>query len=132
MTIISLRPPTILGPGEYGFWADRRAAMSEVEDPCWNYGSWIDSRDTASAVAAALVADLAGHRSLLIAADDISSYRPGREVIDELYPRLEWRGGPEHDADPYAALVRSDHAKQLLGWKPEHLWKTWSDRNADD
>lgn len=128
MASVCLRPPTVLGPEEYDDWYRRRLSMPEVDDPFWNYGSWIDSRDLADAVVGALAVSGAVHERLLVAAADISSFRPGRAVVEELYPDIEWRGGPEDD--PFAALVDSSRASRVLGWAPRFRWQTWLDHRS--
>lgn len=120
---VSLRPPNVLAPEEYAAWQDRRRQIPEAEDPVWNYGSWIDARDLAAAVERGLTAPLTGSVSLFVAADDIASNRPGRDVLAERYPHVQWRGPA--DAGPYDALVSSARAKQVLGWQPQHLWDDW-------
>lgn len=125
MATVCLRPPTVLGPDEYDDWHRRRIELTELNDPFWNYGSWIDSRDLARAVVAALRVEGLVHERLLVTADDISSFRPGREVVEERYPGLDWRGGPAYDDAPFRSLVDCTRAKRFLGWRPEHEWQRW-------
>lgn len=125
LTTICLRPPTILAPDEYPMWRERRATVPEVEDPVWNYGTWIDVRDFADATVRALECPTpeGGHAVLLVTGPDVSSNRPGRDVVRERYPDLEWRGGPEWDEDPYRTLVDLSRAWEVLGWTPRHFWQ---------
>lgn len=120
---VSLRPPNVLAPEEYAAWQERRRRIAEVDDPVWNYGSWIDARDLATAVEAGVTAPVTGSIALFVAADDIASNRPGRDVLAERYPHVPWRGPA--DCGPYDALVSSARAKQVLGWQPQHRWGPW-------
>lgn len=120
---VSLRPPNVLAPEEYAAWQERRRQIPEVEDPVWNYGSWIDARDLATAVERGLTAPDTGSIALFVAADDIASNRPGRDVVTERYPHVPWRGPA--DSGPYDALVSCARAKQVLGWQPRHRWGDW-------
>jgi UDP-glucose 4-epimerase len=118
---ICLRPPAVLGLARHAEFAAARAADPAAEwTPFWEYGAYIDVRDVASAVLAALRCADPGHVTALICADDSSSPIPPRELARRLLPDVAWRG-PE-PADPAQSLVRSDRARAILGWAPHHRW----------
>ena len=118
---IVFRPPAVLGPERHAkFRALREADPAAEWTPFWEYGAWIDTRDVAWAVLAALRASHVHHLTALITADDTSSPVPVRDLARRLLPGVPWRG-PE-PADPAQPLVRSDRAKQALGWAPRHRW----------
>lgn len=129
---ICLRPPLIIGAGEYPTWEDRRATIDEASDPYWNYGSWIDALDFARALVCAVECPDPGPITLLVAAGDIASDRPGLEVVAQRYPGVTWRGGPEYDADPYRSLVDIRPAMATLGWEPTILWQARRSNPAVD
>lgn len=119
---IVFRPPAVLGPARHDQFAAARAADPAAEwTPFWEYGAYIDARDVAYAVWAALTHPDPGHLTALIVADDSSSTIPPRELARRLLPDVPWRG-PE-PADPKQSLVRCDRAKTVLGWSPRYRWE---------
>lgn len=93
--------------------------------PYWEYGTFVDVRDVASAVSLALDLPAGVHVRALLCGDDISASRPGREMVEKLLPDVEWRGGEAYDADPWRTLVDCARAREVLGWQPQHRWATW-------
>ena len=122
ISTVCFRPPAVLGPARHQKFAEARAADPAAEwTPFWEYGCFIDARDVALAVLAALRWTVArGHLTALICADDVTSPVPVRELARRLMPEVPWKG-PE-PADPNALLVRCDRAKQVLGWAPRYRW----------
>ena len=118
---ICFRPPAVLGPARHARFAALRAADPAAEwTPFWEYGAYIDVRDVAFAVLAALRCPDPGHVTALICADDTSSPVPVVELARRLMPEVPWRGG--EPADPAALLVRCDRARSVLGWAPRYRW----------
>lgn len=118
---VVFRPPAVLGPERHAKFSALRAADPAAEwTPFWEYGAWIDTRDVAWAVLAALRAGQVRHLVALICADDTSSPVPVRELARQLLPEVAWRGA-EPD-DPSRVLVRCDRAREVLGWVPRHRW----------
>jgi UDP-glucose 4-epimerase len=120
---VCFRPPAVYGPARRAKFEAACAADPAAEwTPYWEYGAWIDVRDVAGAVLAALGrADLA-HLTALIIADDATSPIPPRELAKKLLPDVPWRG-PDL-VDEWAPLVRSDRARGALGWRPRYRWRT--------
>jgi nucleoside-diphosphate-sugar epimerase len=125
LSVVALRPPGVWTEATYARIEALRAERPEYEwSPFWEYGCFIDVRDLAQACVRALACALDGYRCVAVAAADISTSGPtSREWSARLHPDVEWRGGPEYDADPYRSLVDSEPARRLLGWKPEHSWR---------
>ncbi len=118
---ICLRPPAVLGPARHALFADARATDPAAEwTPFWEYGAYIDVRDVAYAVLAALRCADPGHVTALICADDSSSTIPARDLARRLLPDVPWRG-PE-PTDPARSLVRCDRARAVLAWSPRYRW----------
>lgn len=118
---IVFRPPAIIGPARHATFQARRDADPAAEwTPFWEYGAWIDTRDLAHAVHAALIVPGLRHLTGLVCADDTTSPVPVRDLARRLLPDVPWRG-PEPD-DPTRVLVRSDRIKLALGWAPRHRW----------
>jgi UDP-glucose 4-epimerase len=122
ISTVCFRPPAVLGPARHAKFAEARAADPTTEwTPFWEYGCFIDARDVAGAVLAALHwSEPHGHLTALICADDVTSPIPVRELARRLMPEVPWKS-PE-PADPNALLVRCDRAKQVLGWSPRYRW----------
>jgi nucleoside-diphosphate-sugar epimerase len=119
---ICFRPPAVLVPARWAQYAAARAADPAAEwTPFWEYGAFIDVRDVAGAVFAALRCPDPGHLTALICADDITSPIPGRELAARLMPQVPWRGAEQ--TDPWETLVRSDRAREVLGWTPQYRWR---------
>jgi nucleoside-diphosphate-sugar epimerase len=80
----SLRISNIMEPADYerfpGFWDDLRLRA-------WNLWGYVDARDVATACRLALGADVAGHRSYLIAASDTCMIQPSFDLLAALLPR---------------------------------------------
>lgn len=131
VTSVCLRPVRTWDERRYERnWLRRHASPAQEWLPYWEYGSFVDVRDVASAVSLALDLPAGVHARALLCADDISASRPGREMIEMLLPDIEWRGGEAHDADPWRSLVDCSRAREVLGWQPEHRWATWVSRRA--
>ncbi|MCX7376606.1 MAG: NAD(P)-dependent oxidoreductase [Alphaproteobacteria bacterium] len=118
---IVFRPPAVVGPERHaGMQALRSADPAAEWTPFWEYGAWIDTRDLARAVLAALMAPGIRHLTGLVCADDTSSPVPVRDLARRLLPGVPWRG-PEPE-DPARVLVRCDRVKKALGWAPIYRW----------
>jgi UDP-glucose 4-epimerase len=116
------RPPAVCGPARRAQFISARATDPAAEwTPFWEYGAWIDVRDVAGAVLAALRRPDLTHLTALIVADDVTSPIPPRELAQRLLPDVPWRG-PEL-ANEWATLVRSDRAREALEWRPKHRWR---------
>ena len=123
---VCLRPPGVFTADTYAFIRSAREKRPEVEwSPIWEYGAFIDVRDLAAAVAAALtVTQLDGHHRLLVCADDISSAtHDSLTLAGRLLPDVPVTA-PERFADqPFTALIDSSRARTVLGWRPTHRWR---------
>jgi nucleoside-diphosphate-sugar epimerase len=122
---VCLRPPAVFSPATYDAIREMRRRDPTAEwTPYWEYGAFIDVRDLAEAIAAALVAPLTGHHRLLVCAADISSAElDSRALARRLMPDVSWRGGPEFEAEPFRALLDTSAALALLDWSPRHRWR---------
>ena len=123
---VCLRPPGVFTSETYRFIRSARLRRPEVEwSPIWEYGAFLDARDLASAIVAALtVPDLVGHHRRLVCAEDISSATDDSLTLARrLLPEVPITG-PERFADrPFASLVDSAGAQTLLNWRPQHSWR---------
>ena len=122
---ICLRPPGVFDEDTYDFIISNRQANPNFEwNPFWEYGAFLDVRDTAEAARSALYCPNPGHVTLLLCADDISSaHRTSQEMAQSLLPEVDWRGGDEYEHEPYKALINTQLAKEILQWVPRYKWR---------
>jgi UDP-glucose 4-epimerase len=119
---VCFRPPAVYGPARRAKFEAACAADPAAEwTPFWEYGAWIDARDVAGAVLAALRCADMTHLTAMIIADDATSPIPPRELAKKLLPTVPWRG-PE-PTNEWTPLVRSDRAREVLGWRPQCRWR---------
>ncbi|WP_266082983.1 NAD-dependent epimerase/dehydratase family protein [Haladaptatus caseinilyticus] len=119
--IASLRISNVQYPGEYTVLDGRDSLRNGVG----NFWSYVDGRDVANAVVRTLEADLSGHESFVIAADDNYLGRPTTEAVEEFFGGLP-------DAVSVSgedSALSSEKAKHVLGWNPNHTWRTAADEN---
>ena len=126
---VCLRPPGVFTAETYAFIKAARAERAESEwTPIWEYGAFLDVRDLAAAVLAALkVPGLHGHHRLLVCANDISSAAEDSLTLAErLLPGVPVTGMERYAEQPFAALLDSSGAHSLLRWRPVHDWRVQS------
>ncbi len=118
---ICIRPPWVCDAEREAAERAKRVADPSAEwSPFWEYGAWIDVRDLADAVYAALTCPDPGHVTALVIADDVASAEPSRALAARLLPDVAWRGADL--LHPRAALVTSEVAHRVFGWRPVHNW----------
>jgi nucleoside-diphosphate-sugar epimerase len=117
-TVVSLRFP-FLGAGER-----LRAHLAEVHaDAGCDRGSlwgWLDSRDAARAVGAALTAPVEGHPVINVAAPDTTALEPTAELMRRHHPTARIDG----PLDGFTVPFDLTRARELLGFAPLHTWRT--------
>jgi UDP-glucose 4-epimerase len=124
---VCLRAPGVFAESTYAFIRAARDEQPESEwEPFWEYGAFLDVRDLASAIVAALtVPRLSGHYRLLVNADDISSAtEDGPTLARRLLPDVPLRPSTRMDQDRFAALLETGPAREVLKWEPTHRWRS--------
>lgn len=100
-----------------------RHRLDEVHrDPAGNrreLWAWVDTRDVARAVHAALNADLTGHHVLNVAAPDTTALQPTRELLARHHPDTVMRG----EFANHEGLVDTRLADEVLGFTPRYGWR---------
>ena len=122
-TIVSLRFP-FLGMGER-----LRNHLANVEaDPafdCKGLWGWLDTRDAAGAIAAALVAPVPpGNHIVNVVAPDTTAVVPTRELLARYHPTARI----DADLPGFATPFDTTRARELLGFTPAHQWRTADDQ----
>ncbi|SDN75708.1 Nucleoside-diphosphate-sugar epimerase [Klenkia soli] len=116
LSITGLRFSNVMEPADYaafpGFDADPAGRR-------WNAWAYVDARDGARAVTAALAARLPGAELFVVANDDTVMGRPSAELAAGWFPGVPVRG----QVSGHRALMSSARAQRLLGWVPRHSWR---------
>lgn len=117
---VGLRISNIMEPDDYanfpGYQADPRLRM-------WNLWGYVDVRDVAGAVRAALTAAVTGAEVCIVAAADTVMRRPSAELMAEVFPSVPLR----RELSGRETLLAVERARRVLGWQPEHSWLASTD-----
>jgi UDP-glucose 4-epimerase len=117
MTTVSLRPPWVWVPEEYG-----KVRRLTVDPGAWWDGLWayVHGDDLARAVELAIAADIPkGHHAVYVAAADNGTIEPTRDLLRRYYPGVPIRG----EVADFGSLISSRRARDLLGYEPELCWR---------
>jgi nucleoside-diphosphate-sugar epimerase len=87
----------------------------------WNLWGYIDGRDGAQAVARALDKGQPGFEAFIIANSDTVMTRSSASLAAEVFPNVQvTKKLGEHET-----MLSIDKARRLLGFEPEHSWRTY-------
>ncbi|RLM88540.1 NAD(P)-dependent oxidoreductase [Halobellus sp. Atlit-38R] len=115
--VVSLRPSWIQTPGEYACRDDEYT--TDLAAGAGNYWSYVDVRDVADLVAAALVGDVDGHEAFNCVAADNALGRPLRELMTEYYGDVPDECSVVGDAAAYDTTK----ASRVFDWEPTRSWR---------
>jgi nucleoside-diphosphate-sugar epimerase len=118
MPICSLRINNVIMPDGYHILRERREQFPVAGS--WNFWSYIDVRDVATAFRAALEGESSGHEVYLIAARDTCLDRPIQEAIKIRY-KEEGNFAPGHG--PSDSCFDCRKIKAAFGWEAQHSWR---------
>jgi len=116
-TVVSLRFP-FLGHGE----RLRKHLAFVHADPGADRGglwSWLDTRDAARAVQAALTRELTGHQLVDVVAPDTTSLLPTAELLRRYHPSSVLT----EPVNGFDTPFRTTRSRELLGFTPIHGWR---------
>jgi nucleoside-diphosphate-sugar epimerase len=91
-------------------------------NPFWEYGAFVDVRDVATAVHAALTVAIRGHHRALLCAATIAATAPALDLAARLAPHVPVTDPARYRANPWSALIDCTTARTVLGWRPAHHW----------
>ncbi len=94
---------------------------SDVRLRKWNLWGYIDGRDGAQAVARALENGKPGFEAFIIANSDTVMSRSSASLAAEVFPDVR----VIKDLGEHETMLSIDKAKRLLGFEPEHSWRTY-------
>ena len=116
LSITALRFSNVMVPEDYAAFPSFDADARQRK---WNLWGYIDARDGAQAVERALQVAEPGFDRFIIAAADTVMSRPNAELIAEVFP-----GVPvTREVGPNETLLSIDHAREVLGFDPQHSWR---------
>ena len=93
---------------------------SDVRLRKWNLWGYIDGRDGAQAVARALENGKPGFEAFIIANSDTVMSRSSASLAAEVFPDVK----VIKDLGEHETMLSIDKARRLLGFEPEHSWRT--------
>jgi len=121
--VVSIRSSWIQYPGEYVCLGNEPPA-----EGVGNFWSYIDVRDIASIVAAALETDIEGHEAVFAVADENYADRPTTDLFEEQFGAV-----PDPcDIEADQSSITNAKAADLLGWEPEHSWHDAADEDVPE
>ena len=116
VSVASIRPSWIQYPGEYNCRDVAQGDLAGGAGNCWSY---VDARDVAGIVAAALDTEFEGHAAFHAAAADNYVGRSTAELVEE-----HWGDVPARcELDGEQSALSTAKADGLLDWAPEHGWR---------
>lgn len=116
LSVTALRFSNVMVPEDY---AEFPSFDDDAMTRKWNLWGYIDARDGAQAVERALQVAKPGFDRFIIAAADTVMSRPNAELIAEVFPDVP----VTRDVAPNETLLSIDHARDVLGFEPEHSWR---------
>ncbi|WP_427172501.1 NAD-dependent epimerase/dehydratase family protein [Arthrobacter sp. 92] len=118
LSITGLRFSNVMDPEDYENFPsfDADATLRK-----WNLWGYIDGRDGAQAVARALENGKPGFEAFIIANEDTVMSRSSASLAAEVFPDVK----VVKELGEHETMLSIDKAKRLLGYAPEHSWRTY-------
>ncbi|MFI6425107.1 NAD-dependent epimerase/dehydratase family protein [Promicromonospora sp. NPDC050880] len=117
LKVAALRFSNVMTPQDYArfpSWQDDAQARR------WNLWGYIDGRDGAQAVRRALEAEFTGFEAFVIANADTVMERDSADLAAEVFPDVPHR----RPIEGRETLLGIDKARRVLGYAPEHSWRS--------
>ena len=125
ISVASIRPSWIQIPGEY--LCRSEDYVTDLAAGAGNYWSYVDVRDVADLVKAALTADIAGHEAFNCVGPNNALGRPLVGLMRDHYGRVPDDCTVEGDAAAYS----TGKATAMLDWEPTRSWREAADADVD-
>jgi len=123
VSVASIRPSWIQYPGEYNCRDVADGDLAGGAGNCWSY---VDVRDVASIVGAALDADFEGHEAFHAAAAENYVGRPTADLVEECWGEVP----AECELAGEQSALSTTKADGLLEWAPDHSWREAADADV--
>jgi len=124
--VASIRPSWIQVPGDYP--CREEGYVDDLSAGAGNFWGYVDVRDVADLVAAALADHDAGHEAFNCVAADNALGRPLRELMREQYGAVPEDCAVAGDDSAYSVAK----AERRLGWTPERSWRDAADADVPE
>lgn len=121
--VASIRPSWIQYPGEY----ECVEARADLAAGAGNFWSYVDVRDVASVVSAALEAEFSGHEAFHAAAADNYLEQPIEDALREFFGELP----DDCNVSGDESALSAEKADEVLDWKPDHSWREAADEAVE-
>lgn len=118
LSITGLRFSNVMDPEDY---EDFPSFDADATLRKWNLWGYIDGRDGAQAVARALENAKPGFEAFIIANEDTVMSRSSASLAAEVFPNVT----VTKELGEHETMLSIDKAKRLLGFAPEHSWRTY-------
>ncbi|MET4592144.1 NAD(P)-dependent oxidoreductase [Arthrobacter sp. 754] len=118
LSITGLRFSNVMDPEDYERFPSFDADARERK---WNLWGYIDGRDGAQAVARALEKGTPGFQAFIVANADTVMSRSSASLAAEVFPNVK----VTKELGEHETLLSIDKARRLLGFEPEHSWRTY-------
>ena len=120
ISVTTVRPATIFTPDRVRARPPRDSSDLHVDESHGEFGAYVDVRDVARLIEAALSADHDGHEIVLCVADENYLGEPTAELVEAICGGL-----PDVcDLEGRQAAFSNARAERLLGWMPNYSFPT--------
>lgn len=127
VSVTSIRPSWITYPGDERMASARESFDPNTAEPNGNFWSYVDVRDAASIVRAALAAEVDGHEAFLAVAEENFLDRPTADVIEATFGELP----DDCDLSGDESAFSTAKARDRLGWEPAYSWRETENEAVD-
>jgi nucleoside-diphosphate-sugar epimerase len=118
LSITGLRFSNVMDAEDYERFPSFDADARERK---WNLWGYIDGRDGAQAVARALENAQPGFEAFIVANADTVMSRSSASLAAEVFPNVK----VTKELGEHETMLSIDKARRLLGFEPEHTWRTY-------
>ena len=119
LKMIGLRISYVQSQADYRDFPRRQA---DIEAQYWNFWSYVDVRDAASAVVLALGHKTTGLDVFLVAAADTIMTETTAALLAARFPNVPIR----MPLEGHGSVLSTAKARAILGWAPRHSWRELS------
>jgi nucleoside-diphosphate-sugar epimerase len=116
MPFVGLRFSHVWDDSDY---AQQPTYQHDARIRSWNAWGYVDRRDVAQACRRAVEADTTGAEVFIVAAGDTVMDRPNKDLLAEVFPKVEVRGELGDDG----SLLSTEKARRMLGYEPKYSWR---------